>query len=336
MENLFDVYKKCISDGKWQYYQLALQGTEVLKDAEIGKAFITSYLGKGCKSKLQIFEYIQNLSDIRILHIVSCFFFGVALYNMSSYIRESIDSLLTQNRSNPKDAPEERFLYIWMLICLFHDLGYAVENGLVPLPKNEFNELMLAFPKRPKCLPKLYNKAMLKNYNKFRLCRFGVNDHGIVGGIKLYYDLCELREVKEKEDTHHFWGESLKKDFSLAAWTIACHNVFMVKKGDKNEKCYACTNLSSLIYNDQSREINLKEHSLLFLFCLIDTIEPIKIITDCKLLKKISIRIEDDKFSVDCSKLCNVLQDDYNKRIKGMREWLTDVNVDGSKKIVML
>ena len=110
----------------------------------------------------------------------------------------------------------------------------------------------------------------------------------------------------------------------------------MVKKGDKNEICYKCLNLSSLIYNDQSRKINLKAHPFLFLFCLIDSIEPIKVIHDCKLLKKISIRIEENHISIDYSKLCNVFQDDYSKRIKGMKEWLMDVNVDGSKIIIML
>lgn len=336
MTNLFKLYSNCILSGKWQYYPLSSISIEVLRDAEIGKTFISSYLGKGCKNELKVFEYIHRLSDVRIRHIVSCFFLGVAIYNKCSKIQNSINSLLQTIHANPKEIPEERFPYVWMLICLFHDLGYTVENGLEALKNSKFDELMKTFPKRPKYIPKLFSKALLKNYNKYRLCRFGVNDHGIVGGIMLYKDLCELRKAKEKEDPIHFWGESLNKDFCIAAWTIVCHNVFMIKKGDKNEKCYSCINLGSLIYNDQSRAINLIVHPFLFLFCLIDSIEPIKVIPDCKMLKKISIRIEDDHISVDCSKLCNVLQDDYSKRIKGMKKWLMDVNENGSEIIIML
>lgn len=335
MTNLFKLYSNCILGSDWQYYPLSSTGIEVLSDAEVGKGFITSYLGKGCKNELKMFEYIHNLSDIRIRHIVSCFFLGVAIYYKCSKIQDSINALLSTTHANPKETTEERFLYVWMLICLFHDLGYVVENGLALLKKNEFDDLMKMFPKRPKYIPKLFNKTLLKNYNKFRLCRFGVNDHGIVGGIKLYKDLCGLREVKEKEDSSHFWGKSLENDFCLAAWTIACHNVFMAKKGNQNEKCYTCINLSSLIYNNQSREINLKDHSLLFLFCLIDTIESLKIIHNFNLLKIISLEISTQSIIIDYSNLCQVMKEEWEKKLKDLNEWLTNVKSSNLGKMII-
>ena len=330
MNNLYDLYNECITTHEWEYYPLSSLGIEVLNDADISRSFVVSYLGKGCKTELDIFKYISNLSDNRIRHIVSCFILGVTLYNRCRNIQENINNLLSTINGNPYETTKERFLYVWMLVSIFHDFGYAVEDGLISLEKTEFNELIKRFPTKPRYIPDIYTKILLKNYNRYRTCRFGVNDHGIVGGIKLYKDLCELREIKEKKDKLHYWGEALVKEFCIAAWTIVCHNVFIVKKGDNNEKCYTCKRLNHLIFDHQSREIKSKQHPFLFLFCLIDSIEPIKIVHDYHLLQKMSIDIQDNGITLDYSNLCNVLCKVFSKKIIDMGLWITDVNKDGT------
>jgi hypothetical protein len=326
MKNLYDLYNECISNHEWNYYNpTSSTGIEVLSDADVSRSFVASYLGKGCKNKVDIFNYIEELSDIRIRHIVSCFFLGVTLYNHCRNIQESINNLLSKISGNPGETIQERFLYVWMLISIFHDFGYAVEDGLKTLEKSEFNELIKRLPPRPRYIPDIYTKKLLKNYNRFRKCRFGVNDHGIVGGIKLYKDLCELREIKEKGDLLHYWGKPIEKDFGIAAWTIACHNVFMVKRGDWNEKCYTCKRMNGLVYDTHLREIKIDKHPFLFLFCLVDTLEPIKTLHNYNLLKKISLEIKSDNIKLDYSKLCQITKKNSCHIGVKMNDWLTDV-----------
>lgn len=330
MKNLYDLYNECISTHEWKYYSLSSIGIEILNDANTSRSFVASYLGKGCKTELDIFKYIEDLSDIRMRHIVSCFFLGVIFYTRCRNIQENINTLLSKISTNPNDTTEERFLYVWMLVSIFHDFGYAVEDGLKSLEKSEFIELIKRLPRRPRYIPNIYNKKLLKKYNDYRICRFGVNDHGIVGGIKLYKDLCELREIKKENDKLHYWEEPLKKDICIAAWTIACHNIYMIKMGDRNDLCYTCKMLKNLVYDTHSREIKKDKHPFLFLFCLVDTLEPVKTIHDYCLLKKISLVIKDDSIQLNYSKLCEVLQTDYYEIIQKMDKWLTDVDDTGT------
>ena len=128
-ESLFQLYSDLIKKESWKYYPISNPNISILQDYSHGKSFMTSYLGKGGKSDLEIFHYIDHLTENRVLHIISVFFLGILLYRKSNKINKSINRIIQTIPTESTDAIDERFKYIWMLICLFHDLGYAVEDG---------------------------------------------------------------------------------------------------------------------------------------------------------------------------------------------------------------
>ena len=185
-------------------------------------------------------------------------------------------------------------------------------------------------PRRPINIPSVYNKELLKRYNEFRKCRYGKNDHGIIGGIKLFSDLCELRREKEHYGDGLYWKKSLENDFGLASWTIACHNVYFIDENDGNTPCYRHFQLDKLVYNGQSRAINIKMNALFFLFCLVDSIEPMKRVLDFQQLKNISMSIDKGSITLNYDLLCPVLYEDYKQTIIKLNDWLTDISDDGT------
>ncbi len=331
MTSLYDIYSKTIMSGNWKYYPFPDKiGIEVLSNSEDGKCFIRSYLGKGCKTDIDIYEYIDKISDDRICHILSCFFFGVAIYNYFNKIRSNIDNELNSIPANPKETANERFLYVWMLISIFHDFGYAVEDGLLQIKKEEIIHLIKRMSRRPRFIPNIYSKKLLLNYNKYRNCCFGINDHGIIGGTKLFHDLCQLREKKENVDADHFWETPLINDFRIASWTIACHNIFMIEKESEFRSCYSHFSLEKLVYKKTSRFIRIDTNPILFFFCLIDSIEPIKTIHNHKQLTNIFVDIKDNRIEFDFSKLCPVMEKQLREKIQGLNSWLTNISREGT------
>ena len=74
-----------------------------------------------------------------------------------------------------------------------------------------------------------------------------------------------------------FGDPILNNHIACAAWTIICHNIWVHKRGTCEAKKYEEIGLNELIHNKtDKRFIQLKEHPLLFLLCLVDTIEPVK------------------------------------------------------------
>lgn len=129
------------------------------------------------------------------------------------------------------ESPSRHFSYLWFLTCLFHDLGYAVEdhNSTSKKENDMYKDYLKELPRRPNGIPTLYNKKTLKSYSLLRACLHSCYDHGIVGGIALYHDLCNYRrqvvETFEKIHDGLYWGKELEKDFDFASWVIASHNI---------------------------------------------------------------------------------------------------------------
>lgn len=333
-KTLYDLYSNLIKSEEWKYYDISNLDETILQEASLGRAFIKKYLGKGEKCDIELFHYVDHVSDDRILHIVSTFFLGVLLYRNSDNVKNNIVELIMKLPPIPRETVDEGFKYIWMLVCLFHDFGYAVEDGLVSLDNKTFDDNLKELPRRPVGIPNVYNKELLKQYNKFRKCRYGKNDHGIVGGVKLYSDLCKLRELKEPLDKNHFWGKTLENRFCIISWVIACHNIFFIPDIDRNKPCYDCFHIDKLVYKDKSRAIQINGSPLLFLFCLVDSIEPLKKVHDYKLLKSITLSIAKDSIMLDYNGLCPAIKDDYKRTIICLDEWLTDTSNDGT--LIML
>ena len=203
-----------------------------------------------------------------------------------------------------------------MLICLFHDLGYVYENQGI-YKRDDVKDLIENLSDEIAGIPMIYTKDLLKSYDKYRNCQFRVTDHGIIGGVKLYEDLNKHFSLRESFD------ENRKLLHSCVSWVIACHNIFYSHKDDE---CYKAMNLDALCGDDPRRNITLHEHPLLFLFCLVDSIEPMKLFGNTEMLSEISVSFQDNSILFRLDKLCDEKKQLYARKIQDLDKWLTDVN----------
>lgn len=325
---------KVLSD----YYQeldLFYYGNKIdyywLNDGKECKSYIQETLRRADKNKISVSKLYIRLSDERCRHILSCYVFGTIIYLTNEKIRNAVDSYIgTKNNIDKDNSKTEKFEYLWLLICFYHDFGYAYENGQRRMNENTFRSL-LELPSSFDCVPAdIYTPELLENYDDFIKCRFAKqHDHGIAGGIKMYKDLSNL--LKEKEGDDRF-PPYLDIYFSIASWIIACHNMFYIGDNDDNFDCYKCKGLNSLIRNtSDSYPITLNEYPLFFLFSIVDSIEPIKTFNDLSILDKISCDLENMEFNL--SGLCSPKREEYKKKICNLEKWLTKVSKKESENI---
>ena len=282
MKTLLQIYND-ISENKnlYDYYGSNL----ILKDAWINvksaHSFIQQYFQNGEKAifELKICRDMYQ-PDIRDIHTVSVFILGIE-------IARKMKNRILGNE-----------LFIWFLMCLYHDMGYKLENktDLVKeyytldkfLQKNEIKEEYNIF--------KVYEKKTLcENYYRYRaedryrttehgvIKEHGVIDHGIAGGIILYNELVKnYYMVKEysgsNEDSFEYSNRKFSKDnfkdYAKAAIGIIRHNMWYASDSDTCRTYYRF-GLNDLI-SESNNKICYTDDRLLFLLCLADTIEPLK------------------------------------------------------------
>lgn len=308
--------------------------------------FIKDYLKRGEKLTHHIDEIVDLLPTMRLQHTVSCFFLGIDVYHNCKTLQDCINNFVLKIRTNQNnETKENRFYYIWFLTCLFHDIGYVIEDKLIEksklniekaLIKEAINSLLTYKP----WIRTAYTKKTIKKYLHYRKYASFLDDHGITGGALLFKKLRDLRKEKEKEinqdnSKYLYWGEELIKDFLVASQTIACHNIYKIGKYSDNKECYELYGLNELITDE--RIISAKKHSLLFLLCLVDSIEPMKTILDCIYLDKIIMGFEDHKISIDINALPAKLQQSYRKKVLDISSWLTDSKCnDNDNNIIII
>lgn len=336
MNNSLNEIVKCIicNSYKWNYYNDRRHNVQIKCDYDTlfcneCKSFILNYLQCGGKASLEHIGLFDQLSMNRLQHTLSCFFLGIHFYYSIQSLQNTINSLMSSIReySNNEDA-QDRFKYIWMLMCLFHDIGYGIEEKKVKIDKKEINKIIKDYlsEKSGNKQYYVYSKNTIKSYDQYRQMKFGLCDHGIIGGALLYKDLCKLRANKELYgDDGLYWGEELKLDFYFAARNIVGHNIYKVAPNDNAEFYYRLCGLHRLINAD--RIIRLNKNPLLYLLCLVDTLEPVKLFNDTSILDNIEIEIKANTITIDASKLPDEMRCDYLGRIVYLNNWLTDVRI---------
>ena len=282
MKTLLQIYND-ISENKnlYDYYGSNL----ILEDAWINvdraHSFIHQYFQNGEKAifGLKICRDMYQ-PDIRDIHTVSVFILGIE-------IARKMKIRILGNE-----------LFIWFLMCLYHDMGYKLENktDLVKeyytldkfLQKNEIKEEYNIF--------KVYKKKTLcENYYRYRaedryrttehgvIKEHGVIDHGIAGGIILYnvlvknYYMVKNHSGNNKDSFEYrncMFSKDNFEDYAKAAIGIIRHNMWYANKSD-DCKTYHKYGLDDLISEPQNK-ICYTDDRLLFLLCLADTIEPLK------------------------------------------------------------
>lgn len=341
---LEDLYQTTINNMViWNYYHEELKwerkrilfSYDYLNSYIKCKDFINNYLHRGGKGNIPFTRNINELQSTRIKHIVSGFFLGIGIYLHIPKVRKAIEEMLPKTREG--EDVQHHFSYLWFLTCLFHDLGYAVENHetINATKSKEYRKYFEFFPKRkPRGIPNTYSKELLRNYEKWREEFCAKYDHGIIGGISLFHDLCAYRRqiVNGFGEIHDglYWGKELEKDFSFASWIISCHNVYMInEKTDDNDRIdsYKSYGLAPLIQNERyAYYLNSKKNPFFLLFCIADSIEPIKRWHDTSLFPKVKLSFANDTFCIDTSNLPQKLSQDYGDAIKEIGTWLTRVD----------
>lgn len=345
-----DLINEAKKQEKWWEYNKSLSVNSVDEDFQ----FIADYLDFAEKTKfISSYLHIQNSSHSRIRHIVNAFFLGVSLYNKSTFLHAAIDTELDKYRYalDPyhKEAP---FAYVWFLICLFHDCGYDAErNSECNNRFKDFDSLVNQYGGalgKLDGVPNLY-QDILNRYFQYRIddngCNVGkgVNDHGIVGGFRLYHDLCEIRAerrscIERNSGNKDLWVKGLDDVYNLVAWVIACHNIFFANADDKCKICrYSAYHLYSLMKEEKDYKIHLMEHPLFFFLHLIDNIEMMKIKEfEEKYIDAISLCINDKEMFIEVQvelnddKKRNNFANEYIRRLKDLDKWLTTTEISNN------
>lgn len=304
-----------------------VKGINNIDNVEDCKRFIRAIIDAKGKRGASLCKELNKLDDERVRHIVSVYLFGLAVYNGSTSLKKHIDSQMSDFKNTILQYEDDPFPFIWMLVCLFHDMGYPYEHKYVtwkamldsiePVQKGDNDKSLDKCPG----VPEIYY-GIHENYFEYISKIRKRSDHGICAGYKLYNDCCRIRSEKAKDYNGDVWKPGLVSVYNYVAWIISCHNIWTVREGDDSVGLYHEFGLDKLILKDDDYPISPVEHPVFFLFCLVDTIEPIKVVRDTSLLEKIVVNISDDEISYEVQLKCSC-RDTLMKRAGGLNDWLT-------------
>jgi hypothetical protein len=137
----------------------------------------------------------------------------------------------------------------------------------------------------------------------------------------MFKSLCEIRRDK-KIQNKIMWEEELIPIYNISLWVVLCHNIWLQEEGTNDAIIYQDYGLNTLIYKKGELKILSNRSPLFFFFCLVDTLEPIKVIKDVSLLENIDI-LFDKSIILITNNLSCACKDNYSDRILGLGNWLT-------------
>lgn len=335
MTSILQSYNELLKDpSKWKYYSRAAVGPCSFDDFIMPtNRTLEEMLSAGEKLTSVISDVISVLSKERYSHILSTYIMGLCVYDKSTYVRNYLDSFVGELNLN-KDARYRQFMYIWLLLCFFHDIGYAIEENRCNVDLNLYSNPPEDFIDAK--LPDGFSNDLFDRYEEYRHNCMKKKDHGIWSGRILYKEVEDLRKRRFQKvqkclqsETCHCNGLCCRKDLSLiyskVARTIMAHNIYYAD--DSSIKCYKCMHLDELITR-KKRNIDIQKHPLLFFFDLIDTMEPIKRPNLASALSKIKWHISEKSISFDLEEMDCSQRNLYTRQLIGMNTWLTSVRID--------
>lgn len=313
---ILDVYRE---SELWNYYSdNTITKLDICKTNDC-RIFIEYFFGasgkEDCMSSL--IKDLKDLSDERCQHIVYVFLLGVGIYHKEEKLKERIDSQIDNYRKKYGCKSDVNFLFVWFLCCLFHDLGYVKEESDDINWDFNLNEIGSSVG-----IPKFY-RGTTKKYLKYIKDKYKKIDHGIYSGITMFKSLCEIRHNKEIQNKI-MWEKELIPIYNISSWVVLCHNIWLQEKETIDAILYQKYGLDSLIYKKGELKILPDKSPLFFFFCLIDSIEPIKLIKDVSLLDNIDILFNNSTIIITNNLICD-FKVKYSNRILGLCKWLTPV-----------
>lgn len=312
----------------WSYYSEERFTPFPLNNEDDSERFIKSFIKLSGKSEISLHCQINKLKS-RSIHVVSAFLLGHYLYQ-NSILKSEIDKEINKLISKLDIKSKVNFSFMWYLICLFHDIGFKIEEE-EPAKYKSYEDLLLE-GEMPSIsgVPKFYN-TIYKNYFKYRVKEHCKNDHGIVAAHIMYNELCKIRDLAtidpKNEQVKLCWENDLEKIYSFCSWNVLAHNIWF---GDKDKTCdktnYTKYKMKRLLF-DGKYKIKPKEHAFFFLFCLVDSIEPYKRVLDLDMLDQIYLEVLDNKIVVTSNLKCSC-GDTILKQAKDLDKWLTRTKIN--------
>lgn len=335
------IYNNTIKNTKWNYYNKKITNPN-LCDVNSCALFIKKYIKLAEKSKALLYneiDYLRTHFPERLTHIVSTFLIGIWIYRSKrsspfhKLISEELKRLKCFQHKQGNIDIDQQFAFVWFMIALFHDLGYKAENTengenlpnhTIPLTINNDSNCLQSVPD--------FYKSIYQQYYKYR----NNKEHGIYAGIIFDRDICEIRSYQECSDSKLNWSKELEELYHYVAWIILSHNIWMIRKADKEKvKIYEENHLDALILSSEKDnkgeyidyKIKLNKHPLFSLFCVIDAIEPTK---SSSCLTNIDIKLTKDKIIIDSNDSL------YQDKVYSLNEWLTPVTKEGCTSFIHL
>lgn len=324
--NFKEIIDKTFEDkNSWNYYSGETFDKNPMLGEEESKEFIKNFIKLSGKTQNALNEEIEKIGN-RATHIVSTFFIGHYIYQNTEF-KNLIDKQIDTLSKKWNIESEICFPFIWFLTCLFHDLGYAIEeyegvkyNSLEELKKERETEL-----KKIEGIPEFYDEVHT-GYYEYRIKCHNKNDHGITAAYLMYDSLCKVRKIAknnpDETQTNLCWGEKLENVYNFCAWNILAHNIWFCSEDDKDKvEKYKKYKLDELILSGKKRyKIDLKKYPFFFFLCLVDTIEPYKRVQCYEELKKIEFSLlKNGKINI----ISHTDKYDLKKNVESLNEWLT-------------
>ena len=217
--------------------------------------------GKGDPQKNNLLGSVPYLDKIRCDHIVNTFLFGVFLYENSIVIKNQIDYSIKKYETADF---RKNFSFFWFLICLFHDLGYAEENKGKKSDVSSNNLEMIGSLRDVDGVPSFF-KEVYPLYFIYRKLEFGVTDHGINAGCKMFPNLCNIREDHARNNSDpKFWRKELIPIYNMTSWVVLVHNMWFTTDVKLRDcEIYRKYGLEKLILETKSEKIKQKQTNVI-------------------------------------------------------------------------
>jgi hypothetical protein len=296
---LIDKYRQIFnSPNEWKYYDGLYFYENPFDNKDEAKYFIHRYFETG--NKESVLDTKITSDKLRDIHSISAFFLGVLLKPLCII---------------PELQPD--FRYLWFIACLYHDYGYHIEINKKKYPPQRCNltyiidVLEIKHNLLKSKFDSLFTVGTIKRYYRYCQKKHNYINHGIIGGLLLYDKLKKnFEENKDKAllknpnlNPNDFiynnlhWSSSHEDYYKLVASSIISHNIWLAYNKVDIEK-YKKYKLKKLIINSPDQRLACVTNPFLFLLLLADTIEPIKVFTQCKnnsILEKVNIETNNNR-----------------------------------------
>lgn len=313
--------------------------------------YIKNILKKYDNKVIIPFHHTLDKYDFRVKHVVFSFGLGFLMSGFCD-LKQTIKEQYGKNYDI-----DDPFIYVWLTVCLYHDFGYFIGPQYVRyetlnsflVDYNIFRTLYCSSRYSERLYFAYYDRkyreqAWTQNGYDLSCCE-EVGDHGILGGYMLFKRLCASEEKPvpprskklneqetfdlDRKEPIHYHQERIPM-YQDICFRIMEHNIW---KEDKH-----------LPLDDPFREIDAEhfrnidqEEPLLFLLCLVDTIEMTKrfcrysdsgtdknhFIFPKTLGSKVYIDVSYNTITIDYRELKNTIQ--QNKYSSGIEQWQQSV-----------